>query len=221
MDPDFWHERWARDEIGFHRHEYNAHMTAFMHRLALTPGAHVLVPLCGKSLDLEWLLREGYQVTGIEISPRAIEAFFAENALPCERDETRGVPRYRHGRLSIWCTDFFEFDFSAIDPVDAVYDRASLVALPRSMRENYASVMLERLPEHAPMLLITLDYPQAEMRGPPFAVTREEVERLYGGHWRIEEIHDEDCLADEPRMRKKGLSRLHERVYLLNVGHAP
>jgi thiopurine S-methyltransferase len=217
VDPDFWHERWARDEIGFHKHEYNAHMTAFMHRLGLAPGAHVLVPLCGKSLDLEWLLRRGYAVTGIEISRKAIEAFFRENALPFERSEQRGMSCYRYDRLTVWCTDFFDFDWSTIDPVDAVYDRASLVALPRGMREDYARVMLRRLPEHAPMLLITLDYPQREMRGPPFAVTRDEVERLYGGHWRIEEIHDEDCLADEPRMRRKGLSRLHERVYLLNV----
>ena len=217
MDPDFWHERWARDEIGFHKHAYNAHMTAFLHRLDLAPGAHVLVPLCGKSLDLLWLYREGYAVSGIEISRKAVEAFFNENALPFERSERHGMSCYRHERLAIWCTDFFEFDFSAIDPVDGVYDRASLVALPRGMREDYARVMLRRLPEQTPMLLITLDYPQHEMNGPPFAVTREEVEHLYGGHWRIEEIHDEDCLAEEPRMRKKGLSRLYERVYLLNV----
>jgi thiopurine S-methyltransferase len=217
MDPEFWHERWAHDEIGFHRHEYNAHMTAFMGRLALPPGAHVLVPLCGKSLDLEWLRDQGYAVSGIEISRKAVEAFFDENGLPFERTEVRGVSCYRHGELAVWCADFFAFDWSLLAPVDAVYDRASLVALPHGMREDYARVMLRRLPAHAPMLLITLDYPQQEMRGPPFAVDRAEVERLYGGHWRIEEIHDEDCLADEPRMRKKGLSRLHERVYLLNV----
>ena len=217
MDPEFWHERWARDEIGFHRHEYNAHMTAFMHRLGLAPGAHVLVPLCGKSLDLLWLHREGYVVSGIEISRKAVEAFFRENALPFERDEVDGMSCYRHGSLAVWCTDFFDFDWAAIDPVDGVYDRASLVALPAGMREAYAQVMLQQLPEHAPMLLITLDYPQEEMRGPPFAVGRAEVERLYHPHWRVEEIHDEDCLAAEPRMREKGLSRLHERVYLLNV----
>ena len=218
MDPEFWHARWERDEIGFHKHAYNGHMTAFMHRLGLSPGAHVLVPLCGKSLDLLWLLEQGHAVTGIEINRRAVEAFFAENGLPCERDGPDGMARYRHANLTVWCTDFFDFDWAAIPAIDGVYDRASLVALPGPMRERYARVMLDRLPERAPMLLITLDYPQQEMQGPPFAVDRAEVERLYGGHWRIEEIHAEDCLADEPRMQARGLSRLHERVYLLDAG---
>ena len=76
---------------------------------------------------------------------------------------------------------------------------------------------MRRLPAHAPVLLITLDYPQREMNGPPFAVDRAEVERLYATHWRIEESHDADCLAEEPGLRTRGLSRLHERVYLLNA----
>jgi len=217
MDPEFWHERWARDEIGFHKHEYNAHMAAFVHRLGLAPGAHVLVPLCGKSLDLLWLYEQGYAVTGIEISRKAVEAFFAENALPFERSETSGMACYRHGDLAVWCTDFFRFDWSTVPPIDGVYDRASLVALPRGMREDYARTLLRRLPKDAPVLLITLDYPQREMNGPPFSVDRAEVERLYAEHWRVEEIHDEDCLAEEPGLRKRGLSRLHERVYLLNA----
>jgi thiopurine S-methyltransferase len=216
MDPDFWHERWARDEIGFHKHEFNAHMTSFIGRLDLARGAHVLVPLCGKSLDLLWLHRQGYAVTGIEISRKAIESFFSENDLPFERTDFRRMSCYRYERLALWCTDFFAFDWSRIDPVDGVYDRASLVALPRGMRDDYVRILLRHLPPGAPMLLITLDYPQSEMRGPPFSVKRAEVERLYRAHRRIEEIHDEDCLAEEPRMRKKGLSRLHERVYLLN-----
>ena len=96
MDPEFWHERWGRDEIGFHKHEYNAHMTAFMGSLGLPKGAHVLVPLCGKSLDLLWLHQHGYRVSGIELSPRAIEDFFSENGLEYERTETGGMICYRH-----------------------------------------------------------------------------------------------------------------------------
>ena len=81
MDPEFWHERWARGEIGFHQDDFNAHMQAFAGRLGLHPGAHMFVPLCGKSLDLLWLLRQGYRVTGVEFNPRAVTDFFSENGL--------------------------------------------------------------------------------------------------------------------------------------------
>ncbi len=93
--------------------------------------------------------------------------------------------------------------------------RASLVALPRGMRGDYARVLLRRLPEHAPMLLITLDYPQREMRGPPFSVPPNEVERLFAPRFELSPIHAEDCLAAEPRFRAKGLSRMEEQLYLL------
>ena len=64
-------------------------------------------------------------------------------------------------------------------------------------------------------LLVTLDYPQEEMRGPPFSVTQDEVGRLFGSRFDIWQLHIEDCLAREPRFRKKGLTRLEERVFIL------
>ena len=213
MDPEFWHERWARDEIGFHEGSYNAHMTAFLGSLSVPAGSHILVPLCGKSLDLLWLHQHGYRVSGIEISRKAIEDFFHENELDYEHSETGGMTCYRHGTLELWCTDFFNADFSLVGSFDGVYDRAAVVALPPSMRSRYVSRMLELLQPGTAMLVITLDYPQHEMNGPPFSVPPREVERLYHAHCLIDELHEEDCLAKEPRFRKKGISRLHERVY--------
>ena len=213
MDPEFWHERWARDEIGFHGDSYNAHMTAFLGSLALPSGARILVPLCGKSLDLLWLHQHGYRVIGIEISRKAIKDFFNENGLGYERSVSAGMTCYRHGSLELWCTDFFEADFSLLGAFDGVYDRAALVALPPEMRRNYASRLLGFLQPGTPMLVITLDYPQHEMNGPPFSVPPQEVEGLYHAQCSIDEIHAEDCLAKEPRFQKKGITRLHERVY--------
>lgn len=215
MEPEFWHERWARDEIGFHKNSFNAHMTAFLDRIALPAGGHVLVPLCGKSLDLLWLHRRGYRVSGIEISRKAIENFFTENELDYEQSENGNMTCYRHGTLELWCSDFFKTDFSVLEEVDGVYDRAALVALPSAMRSDYAACLLGALRPGTAMLVITLDYPQGEMKGPPFSVPPQEVERLYHAHCSVDEIHAEDCLANEPRFRKKGITRLHERVYLI------
>jgi thiopurine S-methyltransferase len=215
MDPEFWHERWSRDEIGFHQHDFNAHMQMFIGRLGLRPGAHIFVPLCGKSRDLVWLLERGYRVTGVEISPRAVSAFFAENQLPSQVTEIPGGRLFQAPGLDLFCTDFFGPGLDRMAPFDAVYDRAALVALPGEMRSAYADRLLQWIRPGVRTLLVTLDYPQHEMRGPPFAVTLGEVEALYADTCLIERLHSEDCLAREPRFRKKGLTRLTEYVLLL------
>lgn len=215
MEPDFWHERWARDEIGFHRPDFNPLLLTHWKRLGLDPGAHVFVPLCGKSLDLLWLAEQGFRVTGVEISGRAIRDFFSENGLTPEIQRVGDAVRYRHGDLDLWETDFFSLDPDRIGAFDAVYDRAALVALPPSMRVDYAVRLASLTPPGVSGLLVTLDYPQQEMRGPPFSVPPDEVERLLAPCFELSPIHAEDCLAAEPRFRAKGLSRMEEHVYLL------
>jgi len=215
MDPEFWHERWSRDEIGFHQHDFNAHMQAFIGRLGVRPGAHIFVPLCGKSRDLVWLREQGYRVSGIEISPRAVTDFFAENQLEPRVTDIAGGRLFQAPGLDLFCADFFGPGLAGMAPIDAVYDRAALVALPPEMRAAYAHRLLESIRPGVRMLLVTLDYAQHEMRGPPFAVTLKEVESLYAETCLIERLHSEDCLAREPRFRQKGLTRLSEHVLLL------
>ena len=110
---------------------------------------------------------------------------------------------------------FFTVDFTGLDPIDAVYDRASLIALPPEMRAAYVKRLTALLAAGTPTLLLSLDYPQQEMSGPPFSVAREEIEKLYGAHYEIEPVHSTDCLAREPKFRDRGLSRLDEQVYVL------
>jgi thiopurine S-methyltransferase len=215
MDPEFWHERWTRGEIGFHQHDFNAHMQAFTERLGIGPGDHVFVPLCGKSLDLLWLLRRGYRVTGVEINRRAVRDFFSENRIEAHISEIPAGELFQAQDLAVFRADIFATDFPGMPAIDAVYDRAALVALPPDMRQAYAERMLGLVAPGVRTLLVTLDYPQREMQGPPFAVTLEEVGALYGEKCRLETLHSEDCLEREPRFRKKGLTRLTEHVLLL------
>lgn len=215
MKPEFWHERWEKGEIGFHQHDFNRHMQDFVDRLGAQAEAQVLVPLCGKSLDMLWLVDQGYRVTGIEISERAVQNFYAENDLDHEIINQAGLTLYRGEKIDIYCTDFFKMDQKDLPLVEAVYDRASLIALPPAMRRPYAEHLSSLIGRGVRSLLITLEYPQAEMRGPPFSVTPAEVRQLFGTDYRIEHIHSEDCLAHEPRFRKKGLTRLDEHVFIL------
>jgi thiopurine S-methyltransferase len=215
MDPEFWHERWARDEIGFHQDQINSHLQSFFQRLGLAAGAHVLVPLCGKSRDMLWLADRGCRVTGIEINRRAVGDFFLENRLTPDVQSHRGAASYRNGSIEIWLADFFRIDTARLAAVDAVYDRAALVAMPRNMRAAYAGRLSSVIPAGAPLLLVTLDYAEDEMDGPPFPVPAQELPGLFGAEFDIQQLHSESCIEREPRFREKGVSRMLEQVHVL------
>jgi len=221
MRAEFWHERWEKSEIGFHQPDFNTYMQKFIGRLELRKAAHVLVPLCGKSLDMLWLAEQGYRVTGIELSERAAKDFFAENKLSCEIVERGGMKIYRGVDIEIWCADFFAVNTMDSAEIDAVYDRAALVALPPEMRPSYTGQLTDLIRSGVAILLITLDYPQEEMKGPPFSVSPSEVQDLFQANFEIEYLWGEERLSAEPRFRKKGLTRMDEHVFILRKNGLP
>jgi thiopurine S-methyltransferase len=217
MEKEFWLERWEREEIGFHQNETNPYLRQFWQELNLERGSGVFVPLCGKTLDMLWLREEGYSVLGVELSPVAVETFFRENGYLPKHDTSKKFERCEADDICILCGDFFNLEREDLAQVKAVYDRASLVALPTEMRERYARHLVSILPAGTQVLLITFDYPQAEMSGPPFAVSAEEVESLYSPHAEVRLLAQVDALEATPRFQERGLSRLHENIFLLTV----
>lgn len=215
MDPTFWHARWEANEIGFHQAEINPHLQSYWSTLRAPPAGRVLVPLCGKSRDMLWLAGEGQRVLGVEISPLAVEAFFAENGVAPERHEAPPFNGYSSDEITLLQGDFFALTRDHVNDVTAVYDRASLIALPPTSRARYADHVAALLATGVPLLLITLDYPQDEMKGPPFAVAAAEVEALYAEHFFITPLGSQDILAENPRFQARGLSRLAEQVFRL------
>lgn len=214
-DAQFWLDRWENQEIAFHQDEVNPHLQALWPTLDIAAGAEILVPLCGKSLDLHWLAARGHAVVGVEISPVAVAALFADQGLTPEVRPGERFAEYRSGRIRVLCGDFFDFEAAHLSDVALVHDRAALIALPPAARERYAAMMTALLPRGATMLLITYDYPQTEMAGPPFSVTAAEVERLYGPAFAVELQRELDGLTPRASYQRKGLSRLTERVHLL------
>jgi thiopurine S-methyltransferase len=81
LQQEFWHERWQQNEIGFHDKEINEHLQQYWPAFNIALNSRIFVPLCGKSKDLLWLLAQGYEVIGVELSPLAVQAFFDENGL--------------------------------------------------------------------------------------------------------------------------------------------
>ena len=212
MQPEFWHQRWQEGEIAWHLNEINLHLQEHWHGLGATPGGRVLVPLCGKTLDLVWLAAQGHRVLGVELSSIAVEALFHENGLTPTITDEPPFRRYRVDELEVLCGDFFDLDPSHLGEVDAVYDRASLIALPPDLRSRYAERLRALIQARTKVLLITLEYDQAEMDGPPFSVQEPEIQTLFLNHFDIRSLAAVDALPESPGLRKRGLTHLTERV---------
>lgn len=201
MEASFWHERWQRQEIGFHQSATHPALESHWDSLGLKAGERVFVPLAGKSLDMLWLAARGLEVIGIELSPLAVEAFRAEHR-DCKHVDLR-------------CGDFFDLTPQSLGLIDAIFDRAALVALPKDMRERYVQHLARLTHSGTRSMLITMEYDQSEMSGPPHAVHPAEVQRLYGDTHDILPLDYVDLLADSPKMAARGVTRLGERVYSL------
>lgn len=215
MQPEFWHKRWEHNQIGFHLEQVNPHLQRFWPDLALPIEARVLVPLCGKSLDLAWLAAQGLRVLGVELSEKAVEVFFAEQQLkPLIRRQGEFMV-YEAGPLELWCGDFFALTAEDVADCVGLYDRAALIALPPPMRERYTAHLNAVLAVGTQGLLITLDYDQTQLDGPPFALLDGEVRRLLEPQWQLQVEDEQDVLGESWKFLQAGVTRLDERVYRL------
>lgn len=215
MQPEFWHDRWEKNQIGFHQQDINFHLQQFWPRLGVPSGSRVFVPLCGKSSDMLWLCAQGYDVVGVELSPLAVQALFSENGLEYSLRSDDRFDIYEAGEIRIYCGDFFDLRADDLVGVQSVFDRASLVALPSEMRSHYVEHLQKILSPGVFTLLVTFDYPQQEMSGPPFSVQEPEVRGLYQSWCTVELLDAVDILDQEPRFRDKGVTRIQEKVYRL------
>ena len=213
MDSNFWRTRWCNDEIGFHQPHYNPWLLKCWGQLGLEPGATVFVPLCGKSHDMRWLVGQGFQVQGIELVDVAVEAYFTEAAEPFEHDARGRFQRYRAANTEILCGDFFELTANHLNAPEAVFDRAALIALPERLRLRYADHLLRIIPDGSQILLVTLEYPQHLLDGPPFSVMPEEVTIHFEERCTVQRLAFKATDALPPKFAAAGVERAVESVY--------
>jgi thiopurine S-methyltransferase len=209
MDAGFWHQRWEKNEIAFHESKANPLLVKQFSELSLPKGRHVFVPLCGKTLDISWLLSNGYRVAGAELSQIAIEQLFMELGVQPEIVAVGEVEQWSANNLDIFVGDIFALSKKILGPVDGIYDRAALVAFPEEMRNRYAAHLTE-ITGKAPQLLICYEYDQRLMEGPPFSVSNEEVKRQYAGKYDVTLIASTDVAGG-----LKGRCPAKESVWLL------
>lgn len=210
-----WLTRWVEGNTGWHHQEFNPHLLGLWPQLMAERGCRVLVPLCGKSRDMVWLAQQGHEVLGIELSPMAVENFFEEQQLNAERSSDGAFEVWQAGPYQILCGDIFQLQEHHLEGVEAVYDRASLVAFNPRQRQDYAELLGRLLPQKCGMLLVAMDYLQEQMEGPPYCVNGSEVEQLFGERFSITLLDSLDLLKETDRYRDRGLTHLFEQVYQL------
>lgn len=215
MEPGFWHEKWQQQQIGFHQQDINPFLVMYWHQLALPADAKIFVPLCGKSLDMCFLAEQGHQVIGCELNEFAVQQFFSDNQLPMQQSAEGEHQHYQTEQISLYQGDIFTLPHAITAEVSGFYDRAALIAWPESMRVQYAKRLAYLLPQGSVGLLVTLDYPQEALSGPPFAVSPTWVETHLTEDFEIQSLACQDVLADNPRFVKKAVPWLNEAVYLL------
>lgn len=210
MEANFWLQRWANQEIGFHLSEANVLFTRHFHALSLSQGQRLFLPLCGKTRDIHWLLSQGYQVAGAELSELAVKQLFEELDIQADVTQHGDLLKYSGPDLDIFVGDIFALTAEYLGGVDAVYDRAALVALPEPMRERYTEHLV-KVTHNAPQLLISYAYDQSKMPGPPFSVTAQEVKQRYQHCYVIETLESVDVEGG-----LKGQCEATETVWLLH-----
>ena len=178
MNKEFWFKKWKINQIGFHESVANPLLVNNLDSLSLHTGSRVFVPLCGKSLDVAWLLSQGYKVVAIELVETAIEQLFEGLGVKPEIAELGSLKVYRAPNLDVFVGDIFNLSKDELGSIDAIYDRAAFVALPEEMRRRYVAHVAD-ISNRAPQLLITFEYDETRLSGPPFSHNREQVEQFF------------------------------------------
>ena len=216
MGPQFWHEQWQLNHIGFHQAKVHPMLSEHWPVLGLAAG-QVFVPLCGKSLDMAWLRSQGHTILGVELSPLAVADFFKEQALDVSTRSAEGFDWYENDGFQLLSGDFFHLEPRHLEKVAVVYDRAALIAMPPQLQIRYAEHLLHLLPHRPPILIITFEYVEEEMEGPPFSVSDQRINELFGHVYSIGTLSAVDALELQPGLKGRGLNWLAEKMHYLHV----
>ena len=196
-DNQFWLDKWNHKKIGFHESQPHNLLTQFWVYLKVSNTAKVLVPLCGKSIDMIWLKASGHGVTGVELSDTAILSFFDENQIDVEIQHRDKNNYYVGENLTIWEADIFNLPNIEFESHRVIYDRAALAAINPRQRLRYAQIFTDNMPSGSFIFLIVLEYDKALLSGPPFSLAKDDIELLYGKSWDIKEIERQATMVKD------------------------
>lgn len=215
-----WITRWKTGKIGWHKTQVNTRLIEFIDCLKLRQGDSVFVPLCGKSMDMIYLLEQGFKVVGVELSEIAAQAFFSENNLKFSIEKHPHFVVYANENIQILVGDYFDLDASILTQISAVYDRAALVALPSDLRAKYVCHLYAIIPNGSKILLLTLDYPPIESFAPPYGVDENEIAKLFAYGFKYQQLQCFNDIKNEPKFLRAGVAFINKATYCLHKNGA-
>ncbi|CUI06971.1 methyltransferase [Massilia antarctica] len=173
--PAFWDERFERGFTPWDRGGVPAALRDFVSRSGRP--LRTLIPGCGAAYELAYLSDAGWDATAIDFSPAAVAA--ARAAVGPWSERVREA-------------DFFAF--APTLPVDLMYERAFLCALPRAMWPQVAARWADLLAPGA--LLAGFFFFDDAPKGPPFGIARDQLDALLTPAFRcVEDAAVEDSIA--------------------------
>ncbi|MCH2262394.1 MAG: thiopurine S-methyltransferase [Candidatus Thioglobus autotrophicus] len=210
-----WLEFWANNETNWHSDVVTQELEKYLGLLKLESGDTVFVPLCGKSLDMIYMLNRGFSVIGVEVSEIGIKQFFHENGLDFTISQVGEFDLYSAKNIEIYCGDFFSLTSKHLCGVKAVFDRKSLIALDRNLRQKYVKHLNDIISLGVRILLITLHYPKHQMSGPPFSVDKSEVESLFSMAFNYQELKPFQDIENGLKLARSGVDYIENAAYCL------
>jgi thiopurine S-methyltransferase len=218
MEHEFWNNAWQNGRTGWRQSSPSHWLADCWHKLELAPGSSVLVPLCGDSPDMQWLLEAGHVVIGGDLSEQALQNFLASHDIAYQRIEHADLIELRGERIRLFAGDFMALGSEHTGAIDGFYDRAATIALPDAMRRNYANHLIDLVGQDATGLLVSIEYDQSEMNGPPFSVPTDAVQALFGHAFTLEPAGQDGGPDVLGGLRDRGLSALVESAFICRAG---
>ena len=210
-----WLKFWENNETNWHGDKITQELVEYFELFELEPRDKVFVPLCGKSLDMLYIMNQGFSVVGVEISEIGVRQFFSENNLAYKITKVDDFDLYSTENLEIYCGDFFALTSKHLNNVKSVFDRKSLIALEPEVRQKYVKHLNDIISVGARILLVTLQYPQHQMSGPPFSVDKSEVESLFSMTFESRELRSFNDIENESKLERAGVDFINNAAYCL------
>jgi len=214
----YWQKRWEENQIGFHRPQINPYLLNHIEKMTgqkltaepIGDTAQFLenskktwfVPLCGKTVDIPYLLSQGFRVFGLEAAKLAIEALDQEHSLSLVYNEDTKLFTGADGLLQIYMGDLFSCPIEKFGPFDYVWDRGSFIAVEYPFRSSYVEMMQRALKKsdgswyNYKYLMDSVQYDKSKFGGPPRSVDAADIEEFYKPWCSVELVESEVMPAD-------------------------